>query len=159
MPTIICKWCGKKHTAYNESKANCNRIECVEKEISANIELLKNCVAILLRNKIISTLEIRCPGNYTFGNQLKIQTETPIEVDLEGVNNDKIPTHLFAVELNKISNYFKPILRKGIKGNFFIKVANGQIDKIVLNDFFTPLVEPIIIGNNTIISQKYKGGI
>lgn len=154
MPQIICKWCGKQYQAFNNNRGHCSKIECRTKEIEQNLLTLSGYFSTLLRHGVIAQVELRCPGNDCFGAQVKITTESCINYALK----DKPPEKQEIQEsVDMLVDYFRPILKKGVKGNFIVKtLSDGKIDEVILNQSFTSFREPEnILGNNCFISRKH----
>lgn len=156
MPEIICKWCRNKYQAYNNNRKHCSRIDCRNREIEESLSLLHNYFGMLLRHKIIAQVELRCPGNDSFGQQVKVTSECRVDHGFNGGDKKIYPET--QLEIGNLINYFRPILQKGLKGNFIVKtLAEGKIDSIILNESFTSFKEPKnILGNNVFISQRSK---
>ena len=160
---IVCRWCGRKYQAHNETRNHCKSLACRNKEIAYNLNLLINYIDMILRYNIVAKIEIRCPGNDTFGKQVKITSEgylndpvvTSNVADIKEEKTEKLD------ELDRLKKYFKHILQKGIKGNFIIQtMADGIVKNVILNESFAMLDKPVVFGNNLLIIQQNfnKGG-
>jgi len=149
---IVCKFCKQPYEAFNSKRSHCSRPDCRDKAISESLKELHNLFSMLLRHKIVAEIEIRCPGNEGFGKQVKAITEGHLG---QPGNRDVHPLPSWHVdELGMLTDYFRPILRKRIKGNFIIKTLdNGKLDRKVLNEGFAELAAPVILGNNLFVSQ------
>ena len=160
MPEIVCKWCKNKYAAYNNGRKHCNRIECKTKEIESNLQFLKSYFEILINNNIIAKTEIRCPGNDSFGSQIKAITHGNLNGG--GIKNqdDPVLNTFKTKQLTFLTDYFRPILWKGLKGNFIITTEkDGTINPDILNESFTNIETPIVLGNNKLITKIIsKGG-
>lgn len=156
MPEIICKWCKAKYQAYNNNRSHCSRPDCRNREIESNLKMLRNCIDMLLRHSIVAEVELRCPGNDTFGQQVRVKSEGYLYNDFNG-KDTTVETADIIKELKMITNYFRPILQKGLKGNFICGTnADGRIDIKILNEIFTSLKEPAILGNNCFLNRTAK---
>ena len=156
MPEITCKWCERRYQAFNNNRKHCSRMDCRNKEIEENLSILRNFVGMFLRHEIIAQIELRCPGNDSFGSQVKVTSECSIDNKLKGKSEVK-QTQAFKEELDKLVDYFKPILEKGLKGNFLVKtLTNGKIEPIIMNEAFSLFRQPMILGNNCFISQNFS---
>ena len=160
MPEIICKWCESKYSACNSSRKHCARLECKTKEIESNLCSLKSYFEILINNNIVATIEIRCPGNDNFGSQIKAITHGSINGGIINKNSDKSTIVDISKQLTFLIDYFRPILWKGLKGNFIIETQeDGTINPDILNESFTNIEAPIVLGNNKLITKIInKGG-
>jgi len=160
MPGITCKWCQGKYAAYNNGRKHCTRPECRTKEIESNLHDLNSYFGILINNNIVATIEIRCPGNDNFGNQIKAITHGNINGG--GIKNQNpVSNNVKTNQLTFLIDYFRPILWKGLKGNFIINTEeNGIINPDILNESFTNIDNPVVLGNNKLITKIIinKGG-
>ncbi len=159
MPKITCRWCKNKYDAYNNGRKHCNRHECKTKEVESSLQFLKSYFEILVNNNIVATVEIRCPGNDNLGGQIKAITHG----NINGGIIDKsfgLNTANKTKQLTLLIDYFRPILWKGLKGNFIIKTKeDGTINPDILNESFTNIEAPIVLGNNKLITKIIsKGG-
>ena len=148
---IICEFCKQPYTAFNSKRSHCNKPGCRKQAISGNLRQLEAFFGMLLRHKIVAEVEIRCPGNDSFGTQVKTKTEG--HLGRSGIQNAD-STAGFG-QLDALSDYFRPILMKRIKGNFFVRtLATGRLDMTVVNEGFSDLEDPVVMGNNLFVSQK-----
>ena len=152
---INCRFCNKPYTAYRSSRSHCSRSDCREKAIKESLDELCGYFSILLRYQIVADVEIRCPGNDTFGKQVRAHTEG----HLGALDHNKGPalSKPPATSLDLLSVYFTPILWKQIKGNFILKtLADGTIDNVVVSDAFSDLKSPVVLGKNLLLSSRKK---
>jgi len=108
--------------------------------------------SILLRYKIVSDVSVMCPGNDTFGKQVRAHTKG----HLGGFDSKQtpVPNKRPVSELETLSAFFHPILWKRIKGNFIIKTLDdGTIDRDYDSDAFSDLKSPIVLGQNLLLSS------
>jgi len=154
MPEIKCKHCGQPYTAFNGSRSHCSQPACRTKEIDGNVKLLCSYFATILRHQIVAEVEIRCPGNDSFGKQVKARTQGHLGETGDNRKDVSSPDWL-SDELEMLSDYFRPILWRALKGNFIIKTLDdGRFDKVALNDTFSDLINPVVLGNNLLLSHK-----
>ena len=145
---IICNYCGKPYKAYKKGRTHCRNPECRSKEIKKQLDDLEYFIELFCINKIEATIELRFPGNDKLSRDAKIDSVSSFENELEEKDSN-VPT---GIGLRELIDYFKPILWKEVKGNFRIKILkNGTVDPKILNETFTEIANPVIIGNNMII--------
>lgn len=151
MPEIKCIYCKKTYSAFREKRSHCSRPECRGHAIDHALDQLREYVGIFLRHRIEAEIEIRCPGNDGFGKQARSSTKGHLG-DLE-TKQDCDPSP--QTDLDMLSTYFSPILWKGIKGNFIIRTLDtGKVDQVILNDTFSDLKDPVVLGNNLLLSHR-----
>ena len=148
---IICTYCKKPYKAYKKGRSHCRNRECRAKEIKKQLERLEYFIGLFCNNKIEATIEFRFPGNDKMSQDAKIISISYLKDGLQeysGIDNE-------GIDLQNIIEYFRPVLWKGVKGNFVIKTLNdGTIDPRVMNETFTAIEDPLIIGNNLIIKGQ-----
>ncbi len=152
MPEIKCIYCGETYSAFREKRTHCSRQDCRRKAIDGALDKLRSYISTFLRNRIEAEIEIRCAGNDIFGNQARSSTKG----HLGGL--DSIQDHdrcSLEIDLDMLSDYFRPILWKGIRGNFIIRTLDtGKVSSVVLNDTFSDLDRPVVLGNNLLLSRQ-----
>ena len=115
---------------------------------------------MLCTNNIKSRVEIRLAGNDKISHEAKIESISNVKGEeiIDSNNNDN---NMNDVAPAILMPYFRILLWKGIKGNFIINTHdNGFIDPNILNQTFTPLSAPMIIGNNMLIySNREQRGM
>lgn len=152
MPEITCKWCKAKYQAYNNNRKHCHRPECRSREIEENLLLLHNYFDILLQHRIVASVELRCPGNDSFGQQVKVTSECCLGNELKNRATIKKPAE---IEIEYLITYFRAILQKELRGNFLIKtLADGTINRTIISESFSSFNWPVVLGNNILISQN-----
>jgi len=105
---------------------------------------------MLCSNNIVSKIEIRLAGNDKISHEAKIDSISDLSFNGENNSIEKIKKD--GVTPLKLIPYFRVLLWKGVKGNFIIETYdNGTINPRILNQTFTPLSMPMIIGNNLLI--------
>ena len=145
---IICKYCKESYVAYKKSRTHCRKTSCRSKEIKNQLLNLEYFVGLFCKNKIEASIELRFPGNDKLSTDAKINSVIHLVNSFKDNNND-----IIGVGLPELVNYFRPILWKGVKGNFVIRILrNGTIDPTILNETFTKISEPVVIGNDIIIT-------
>jgi len=150
---IICEHCGNPYFAYNKSRSHCRAVFCRSKEIDKQLSDLSYFIDLFCKNKIEATIELRFAGNDKLSKDAKVDSVSILVNGLKETNS-KSP---LGVELKELIEYFKPILWKGIKGNFIIRtLKDGTIDKKIANQTFPNISDPIIIGNNMIVKSVSK---
>ena len=150
---IKCKYCGNPYSSMNKNREHCRRTSCRSKEIQAQIDNLGLFIEIFCSNNIESTIEIRLPGNDKLSPEAKVESESIIDAGFEETNNCKKE----GVKLDRLLSYFEPILWKSIKGNFIIKtLRDGTVDRKILSQTFAKIENPVIIGNNLIVTGISK---
>ena len=155
MSQIICKWCKKKYEAHNTNRQHCSGMACRTLQINENLKFLENYFVTLLRHKITARVELRLPGNDSFGQKVKVTSKCLLDDSLKNKTDDDTRSETITEEIQKLIKYFKPILQKKIQGNFIIgTTGNGKIDPIILNESYTSFRWPIILGNNLLISKN-----
>lgn len=133
-------------------------LEHKTKLISESLNKLEDILLICLRHNIDAIIEIRLPGNYTIGNQIKILSKSNIFNEIKIGDLTNLETN---EKLNKIKNYFRTMLFKNIKGNFKIKINSGTIEEDVYAETFASILNnPFsVMGNNKIITRlEVKNG-
>ena len=148
---IICQYCKKPYTAYKKGRTHCRDLNCRSKEINSQLDDLEYFIGLFCKDKIEATIELRFPGNDKLSKDAKINSVSYLGNDappfLDILTNGISPRELI--------NYFRPILWKGVKGNFRIQtLRSGTISFEISNETFTKIANPVIVGNNLII----KGG-
>lgn len=154
MPEIKCVYCGETYSAFREKRTHCSRSDCRRKAIDGALDKLRSYIDMFLRNRIEAEIEIRCAGNDIFGDQARSSTkghlgnlETVQGYDRCSLEND----------LDMLSDYFRPILWKAIRGNFIIRTLDtGKVSTVVLNDTFSYLDSPVVLGNNLLLSRQQR---
>jgi len=146
---IICRYCGKSYKAYKKGRTHCRNPECRAKEIKKQLDDLEYFIRLFCINKIEAVIELRFPGNDKLSRDAKIDSVSSFENELEETTDSNASV---GVGLQGLIGYFKPVLWKEVKGNFRIKILkNGTVDPKILNETFTEIANPVIIGNNMII--------
>lgn len=147
---IKCQYCGNIYAANKKNRSHCKRLSCRDKEIQHQLMQLQAMLEMLCSNKIKSRIEIRLAGNDKISHEAKIESVSNVTneiIDIECAvdrSDGVIPLTLLP--------YFRVLLWKGVKGNFIINTYdNGTVDPNILNQTFTPLSMPMIIGNNMLI--------
>jgi len=146
---IICKYCGKPYMAYKKGRTHCRSDDCRSKEIKQQLESLGYFVESFCRNKIEAEIELRFPGNDKLSSDAKICSISNLKDDtkIQGADVEA------GIDLPELIDYFRPILWKGVKGNFIIEtLRNGTINPKIINETFTEISNPVIVGNNLIIN-------
>ena len=152
---IKCQYCGNIYVANKKNRSHCRRSACRDKEIQRQLSQLQIMLEMLCTNNIKSCVEIRLAGNDKISHEAKIESVSNVAKEEEN-NNSNIATPVNeGVAPSALMPYFRILLWKGIKGNFIITVYdNGTIDPNILNQTFTPLSAPMIIGNNMLIHSN-----
>ena len=152
---IKCQYCGNIYAANKKNRSHCRRSACRDKEIQRQLSQLQIMLEMLCTNNIKSCVEIRLAGNDKISHEAKIESVSNVAKEEEN-NNSNIATPVNeGVAPSALMPYFRILLWKGIKGNFIITVYdNGTIDPNILNQTFTPLSAPMIIGNNMLIHSN-----
>ena len=139
--------------ASKKSRTHCRRPECRRKEIRNQLNDLKNFIELFCKNRIEATIEIRLPGNDKLGPEAKIDSFSILGKNFNEKNNQ----HIGGIKLDELIAYFERLLWKKIKGNFIILVlSDGTVDSKLPSQTFTSITDPIIIGNNLIVSGELK---
>ena len=152
---IKCRYCGNIYVANKKNRSHCRRSACRDKEIQRQLSQLQAMLEMLCTNNIKAYVEIRLAGNDKISHEAKIESISNVAkgvvVAIRGnTNNNKNKKGVMSEDLMP---YFRILLWKGIKGNFIITIYdNGTIDPNILNQTFTPLSMPTIIGNNMMVS-------
>ena len=148
---ITCKYCCKPYVAYKKGRTHCSNSDCRSKEIKNQLDNLEYFMELFLRNKIEATIEFRFPGNDKLSSDAKINSVSHLSYGLKEQDSDTTNK----ICLQELIDYFRPVLWKGVKGNFIVKtLADGTISSQIFNETFTKISSPVIIGNNLIV----KGG-
>jgi len=148
---IICSYCKKPYMAYKKGRTHCCNSHCRTMEINKQLDELGYFMELFCRNKIEATIELRFPGNDKLSRDAKVDSVS----SLKGGLSEKTSDIVVGISLLELIDYFRPILWKGVKGNFIIKtLKDGTVDPMILNETFTRIAKPVIIGNNLIV----KGG-
>ena len=154
---IKCQYCGNIYAANKKNRSHCRRSACRDKEIQRQLAQLLAMLEMLCINNIKSCIEIRLAGNDKISHEAKIESTS--NINGEDIDNNIISNTNDGVMPPMLMPYFRILLWKGIKGNFIIKTYdNGTIDPNILNQTFTPLSTPMIIGNNMLIHSNRKQG-
>ena len=152
---IKCQYCGNIYAANKKGRSHCKRISCRDKEIRSQLTQLHSMLGMLCDNKIEACVEVRLAGNDKISHEAKIESVSNVANDTDAAKS-KTGCDDVGVAPLMLLPYFRILLWKGIKGNFIIKTYdNGTIDPNILNQTFTPLSMPMIIGNNMLV---YCGG-
>lgn len=115
---------------------------------------------LLCNNNIESKIEVRLAGNDKISHEAKIDSISDLSIDDDGIMDSDIGTFFRdgdyddcgGVNLSKLIPYFRVLLWKGVKGNFIIETyGDGTINPKILNQTFSPLSMPLIIGNNLLV--------
>jgi len=147
---IKCQYCGNIYAANKKNRSHCKRLACRDKEIQHQLIQLQTVLEMLCNNKIESKVEIRLAGNDKISHEAKIEsisnvTDNPITIEDEKDYNN-------GVSSSTLLPYFRVLLWKGVKGNFIISTySDGTINPSILNQTFTPLSMPMIIGRNMLV--------
>ena len=150
---ITCTYCGKPYMAYKKGRTHCRNANCRSREIKKQLDELEYFVELFCKDKIEATVELRFPGNDKLSRDAKIDSISYLQNGLK----EKASDNPVGISLHELIDYFRPILWKGVKGNFKIKtLKDGTIDPIILNETFTEIANPVIIGNNLIIRGSVK---
>lgn len=153
---IKCQYCGNIYEANKKNRSHCRRSICRNKEIQHQLTQLQIMLEMLCSNNIKAKIEIRLAGNDKISHEAKIDSISNL------LNNDTTNNKdNESINIKTLIAYFRVLLWKGIKGNFIINTYdNGTIDPNILNQTFTLLSAPILIGNNVLIygNKKYKKG-
>jgi len=153
MTEIKCEYCNEPYVAYKKGRTHCRKPNCRTKEIKKQLNDLQYFVELFCVHKIEATIEFRFAGNDKLSKDAKINSVSRVNDGLKEENKNMIA----GINLNELIDYFRPILWKGVKGNFIIKILkDGTIDPTVLNETFTEIADPVIIGNNLIINGSVK---
>ena len=152
---IKCQYCGNIYMANKKNRSHCKRSACRDKEIQCQLSQLQAMLEMLCINNIKSCVEIRLAGNDKISHEAKIESISNVKgEEIIDSNNDMdgvVPAILMP--------YFRRLLWRGIKGNFIINTHdNGFVDPNILNQTFTPLSAPMIIGNNMLIHSNCEQG-
>lgn len=150
---IKCQYCGNLYVANKKTRSHCRRTDCRDKEIERQLSMLQVLFGLFCDNNIEAKIEIRLPGNDKISYEAKVDSISNLS-DTNNTNPKEIKKekNIEEVHLLKLISYFKMLLWKGIKGNFIINTfKNGTINPKVLNQTFTPLSMPVIIGNNLLV--------
>ena len=154
---IKCQYCGNIYAANKKGRSHCKRTPCRDKEIRNQLIQLQAMLEMLCDNEIEACVEVRLAGNDKISHEAKIESISNVvdgndeEEEEAGDNSNDV-----GVAPWLLLPYFRVLLWKGIKGNFIINTYNnGTIDPNILNQTFTPLSMPTIIGNNMLV---YCGG-
>jgi len=155
---INCIHCGKPYIAFKKGRTHCRSQACRLKEIKSQLDDFKYFVELFCKNKIEATIEIRFPGNDKLSRDAKIESVSLLNGGLKEISSDTP----IGISLDELIDYFRPVLWKGVKGNFRIKtLKGGTIDPKIFNETFAEIANPVIIGNNLIVkgqSKNDKGG-
>lgn len=144
---ITCKYCKEPYVAYKKNRTHCRKTSCRSKEIKNQLSNLEYFIGLFCKNKIEASIELRFPGNDKLSTDAKINSVVHLDNSSKKNNND-----ILGVGLSVLVNYFRPILWKGVKGNFVIRILkNGTIDPEILNETFTKIKDPVVIGNDIMI--------
>jgi len=147
---IKCKYCNNIYMANKKNRSHCRRSICRDKEIQYQLMQLQSLLEMLCSNNIVSKIEIRLAGNDKISHEAKIDSISDLSFNGENNSIEKIKKD--GVTPLKLIPYFRVLLWKGVKGNFIIETYdNGTINPRILNQTFTPLSMPMIIGNNLLI--------
>ena len=140
--------------ANKKNRSHCKRSGCRDKEIQRQLSQLQIMLEMLCTNNIKSCVEIRLAGNDKISHEAKIESVSNVAKD---INSNIVPSINEGVTPSALIPYFRILLWKEIKGNFIITIYdNGTIDPNILNQTFTPLSAPMIIGNNMLIHSGKK---
>ena len=146
---IKCQYCGNIYLANKKNRTHCKRSTCREKEIVCQLGKLQTTLDLLCSNRIEAKIEVRLSGNDKLSHEAKIDSVS----DLRGVDNTHDNNYGNGVGILKLIPYFRILLWKGAKGNFIIETYwNGAINPKILNQTFSPLANPLIIGNNLLVT-------
>jgi len=150
---IKCQYCGEIYEACKKGRTHCRKQSCRTKEIKKQLDELEYFIELFCKHKIEAIIELRFPGNDKLSNDAKIDSKSQLNNGLKEENNNSIA----GINLNELIDYFRPVLWKGVKGNFIIKtLKDGTIDPIISNQIFAKIANPVIIGNNLIINGSIK---
>ncbi len=148
---ISCIHCGKPYVAYKKGRTHCRGESCRSKEIKNQLDDFKYFIELFCRNKIEAIIEIRFPGNDKLSRDAKVESVSFLSVGLK----DPASSVPDGISLDKLIDYFRPVLWKGVKGNFRIKILkDGTIDPKISNETFAEIANPVIIGNNLIVKGQ-----
>ena len=155
---IKCRYCGNIYAANKKNRSHCRRSACRDKEIQRQLSQLQAMLEMLCSNNIKACVEIRLAGNDKISHEAKIESISNIAKDIiTNLNGNDSNKNKNGVMSEDLMPYFRILLWKGIKGNFIITIYdNGTIDPNILNQTFTPLSMPTIIGNNMLVSGGEK---
>jgi hypothetical protein len=146
---IKCRYCGNVYAANKKNRSHCRRSACRDKEIQRQLSQLQAMLEMLCTNNIKACVEIRLAGNDKLSHEAKIESISNVA---KGIVVTTPTKNGGGVMPETLMPYFRILLWKGIKGNFVINIyGNGTIDPNILNQTFTPLAMPMIIGNNLLI--------
>ena len=137
--------------AYKKGRTHCRSDDCRSKEIKQQLESLGYFIESFCRNKIEAEIELRFPGNDKLSSDAKICSISNLKLkDNAEVQSDDIKA---GIDLSELIDYFRPVLWKGVKGNFIIEtLKDGTINPKITNETFTKISKPVIVGNNMIIN-------
>jgi len=154
---IKCRHCGNDYFAYKKGRTHCRRMSCRTKEIKKQLLELECFIELFCNNHIEAIVEVRLAGNDKLSPEAKIESFSILGAGFQEKNNQETG----GIKLNELISYFEPLLWKEIRGNFIIKtLSDGTVYQKLLSQTFTNIANPIIIGNNIIVSgqSKQKGG-
>lgn len=154
---IKCRYCGNNYFAYKKGRTHCRRTTCRMREIKKQLSELERFIELFCNNHIESIVEIRLAGNDKLSPEAKIESFSILGEGFQEKNNQDTG----GIKLNELISYFEPLLWKEVRGNFIIKtLSDGTVYQKLLSQTFTNIANPIIIGNNIIVSgqSKLKGG-
>jgi len=144
---IICRYCKEPYMAYKKGRTHCRKTSCRSKEIKNQLANLEYFICLFCKNKIEASIELRFPGNDKLSTDAKINSVVHLGNGLKEENGTAV-----SINLSELIDYFRPVLWKGVKGNFIVRILkNGTIDSTILNETFTKISDPVVIGNDIII--------
>ena len=148
---IICVYCNNEHLAGNKNRTHCQRTSCRAKEIQKQTKELGLFIDLFCSNKIEAIIEFRLSGNDKLNPEAKIDSTSILGNGLK-IKND---FQSGGIKIDELISHFETLLWKRIKGNIIVKVlSNGTIDPIFLSQIFTKIANPVIIGNNLIVTGQ-----
>jgi len=153
---IVCVHCGKDYFANKKGRTHCRRNSSRAAEIRNQLSDLKAFVEIFCINKIEAVIEIRLPGNDKLGPEAKIDSLSLLNKNIKEEFCEEKSNHAAAgIKLDELITYFEPLLWKGAKGNFIIEtLGDGTLSPKLLSQTFSSISNPVIIGNNLIVTGK-----
>ena len=154
---IKCGYCRNDYLSFKKGRTHCRRTSCRTKEIQKQLLELECFIELFCNNHIEAIVEVRLAGNDKLSPDAKIESFSILGEGFLEKNNQETG----GIKLNELISYFEPLLWKEIRGNFIIKtLSDGTVYQKLLSQTFTNVANPIIIGNNIIVSgqSKPKGG-
>ena len=148
---ITCIYCQAKYIAGNENRTHCQRTSCRAREIQKQLKQLESFIDLFCTNNIKATIEFRLPGNDKLKPEAKIDSTSILGNEFK----TKTDFQTGGIDIKELISYFETLLWKRIKGNIIVNVLEDRkIESKLLSQTFTKIANPIIIGNNLIVTGQ-----